>query len=491
MVLHYFLINPQYDLHRDEYLHLDQANHLAWGYLSVPPLTSWIACLIKMLGNSVFWVKFFPALFGGLTIAVVWKTIEELKGNLFALILGAIAVTFSAIMRINILFQPNSFDILAWTFLYFAVIKFINTANNKWLWMAALGFALGFLNKYNICFLLLGILPALLLSSQRKIFANRHFYLSMSLALIIILPNLIWQFQNGFPVLHHMEILRRTQLKNINRFDFLKEQALFFIGSIFIIIAAFIAFLSYAPFKKYRLFGWAYIFTLLIFIYFKAKPYYAIGLYPVLLAFGAVYLEQFFASGWKKYLRPVAILVPLLLFIPAIRLIFPILGPAEILQKEKIFKALGMLRWEDGKDHELPQDFADMLGWRELAEKVDHVYDSIGNNANTIVLCDNYGEAGAINYYSKHRDINAVSYSADYINWFPLDKKEITTVIRVKEKQEVDKEPGNVKQFFETVILTGKIDNIFAREEGTGIFLFKAPKVSINEVLKKEIAQNR
>src|SRR5687768_8510444 len=86
-LLQYVLISPEYDLQRDEYLHLDQANHLAWGYVSVPPVTSWISYLIKLLGNSVFWVKFFPALFGALTIVVVWKTIEELQGNLFALIL--------------------------------------------------------------------------------------------------------------------------------------------------------------------------------------------------------------------------------------------------------------------------------------------------------------------------------------------------------------------------------------------------------------------
>ena len=46
-ILHYALVNPVYELHRDEYLHLDQARHLAWGYYSVPPLTSWIAWLIS------------------------------------------------------------------------------------------------------------------------------------------------------------------------------------------------------------------------------------------------------------------------------------------------------------------------------------------------------------------------------------------------------------------------------------------------------------
>ena len=84
-VLQYALLNREYDLQRDEYLHLDQANHLAWGYLSVPPVTSWFSYIILLLGNSVFWVRFFPALFGALTLVIVWKTIEILKGNLSAL----------------------------------------------------------------------------------------------------------------------------------------------------------------------------------------------------------------------------------------------------------------------------------------------------------------------------------------------------------------------------------------------------------------------
>ncbi len=102
-VLQYTLISPEYDLQRDEFLHLDQGHHLAWGYISVPPVTSWISYIIHLLGNTVFWVKFFPALFGALTIVVVWKAIEELSGNLTALILGATCVFFSALLRLNTL----------------------------------------------------------------------------------------------------------------------------------------------------------------------------------------------------------------------------------------------------------------------------------------------------------------------------------------------------------------------------------------------------
>src|SRR5437868_6473669 len=119
LALHCFLINPVYDLHRDEYLHLDQARHLAWGFESVPPFTSWISLIILQFGNGFFWIKFFPALFGTLTMVVVWKAVEALKGNLFAMVLSAVSIIFSVILRLNILFQPNSFDVLCWTACYF------------------------------------------------------------------------------------------------------------------------------------------------------------------------------------------------------------------------------------------------------------------------------------------------------------------------------------------------------------------------------------
>src|SRR5919199_680474 len=149
-VLQYTLISPEYDLQRDEYLHLDQAKHLAWGYLSVPPVTSWISWCIQLLGNSVVWVKFFPALFGALTMIVVWKAIEELGGNLFALLLGAVCVLFSVLLRLNTLYQPNSLDVLCWTSVYYILIKYIHTQKNQWLYIGSVVFAIGFLNKYNI-----------------------------------------------------------------------------------------------------------------------------------------------------------------------------------------------------------------------------------------------------------------------------------------------------------------------------------------------------
>lgn len=489
-ILQYTLILPVYELHRDEYLHLDQANHLAWGYTSVPPFTSWVSWIIQLLGNSEFWVKFFPALFGALTLLVVWKTIETLKGGWFALLLASISVVFSSLIRINMLYQPNSFDILAWTMLFFTVVKFIQSGDNKWLWIAGITFAIGFLNKYNIAFLIIGLLPAILLTEHRSIFRNKQLYYALVLAFVLILPNLIWQFANGFPVFKHLDELARTQLVNVNRFDFLKEQLLFFMGSLFVIVAALVAFFIYPPFRKFRLIGFTFLFVLALFTYLKAKGYYAIGLYPILLAFGSVYHEKLLEGNRLKYLRPVAVLVPLILFLPMLQIAFPNRTPQQIRQHEKQYRDFGLLRWEDGKEHELPQDFADMLGWKELAHKVDSAATLIPDHEHLLILCDNYGQAGAINHYSQNKNIGAVSMNADYINWIRLDK-EIKHVIRIKEADDRGEELTKTQPYFESVTKAGEITNEFAREKGASIYLMRNAKVNVNTIVQKEIDERK
>lgn len=487
VLLQYVLLSSAYDLHRDEYLHLDQANHLAWGYLSVPPFTAVTACLIQLLGNSIFWIKFFPALYGALTIYVVWKAIEELNGNLFALILGATCVLFSALLRVNTLFQPNSFDILSWTCVYYALLKYLKTDHVKWLYIGATILAIGFLNKYNIGFLLIGLLPALLLTPSRKVFLNPHLYFAALLGLTMVLPNIVWQYNNHFPVFHHLKQLAETQLVHVDRFDFLKNQLLFFVGSLMVMLASFYALLFYKPFVQYRPFLFSILFTLIAFLYFKAKDYYAIGIYPIYIAFGSVFLANILQEGFRKYLQPVLLAVPILVFIPIYDVAFPNRSPAYILQHPDRYKQLGLLRWEDGKDHLIPQDFADMVGWKELASKVDSVYGSLPESERTLVLCDNYGQAGAINYYSK-RKIRAVSFNADYINWFDLSTP-YQNLIRVKEAKDASVELMETSPYFQSASLADSVANPYAREYGTSIFLFRGSKVDIRDRITDEISE--
>lgn len=485
MILQYVLVNPVYELHRDEFLHLDQAKHLAWGYHSVPPLTSWVSWLILQLGNSFFWVRFFPALFGALTIIVVWKTIEHLKGSLMACFWAAFGLTFSTLLRLNILYQPNSLDILCWTLLFYTLFRFIQSTKPKWLYLMAITFAIGFLNKYNITFCLIAMLPALLLGSQRKVFLNPHFYGALVLGLLLISPNLIWQFQHDFPVFKHLKELNDTQLVNVNRMDFVKEQFFFFLGAILMLIAAFVSFFSYPPFKPYRVLFWTYIFAIAIFIFLKAKAYYAIGLYPIFFAFGAIYLIDFCRKGWAYYLRFVVIAMILFMCWPLYRITMPSRTPADYVEAAKNKRPFSTHTWEDGKKHPISQDFADMLGWKELARKTDSVYNSLPDKAHIFIISNNYGETGAINYYTKVKGLVVHSFSTDYINWMQLGP-EIKTLIRIKEAHDTDL--THEKTLFGHIVSVAQIENPYAREKGTQILVMTQPKTDINTIIRQELA---
>ena len=484
--MQYLLINPIYELHRDEFLHLDQGRHLAWGYISVPPVTSWVSFLIKLSGNGEFWVKFYPALFGALTILLAWKITEALKGNLFALILTSISILLSPLLRINILFQPNSLDIFFWTLVYFSVIKYVITQKIKWIYFTAIAVGFGILSKYNIFFLITGLFVALLFSQHRKLFTSKHFYFATGLCFLIILPNIIWQVNNKFPTYFQLKELGETQLVHVSRTGFLKDQVLYFFNSFFIIVAAFVGFIRYVHFKRFRFLLVGYIITIFLFTILKAKSYYAIGLYPVLIAFGSVYLQSLFQPPKRYFLKIISISIVLIFAIPFLLSSFPVKSPQLITEKGMFINKPGSFKWEDGKPHNLPQDFADMLGWKMITAIVDSAYDVVGEKQNTLVFCANYGQAGAINYYSKFANINAISFNADYINWIPLDQpvRHIILVTEPDESEQIQK----LKALFEKVILLGQNNNQYSREYKASIYLLQNAKTNINALIQKAIA---
>ena len=145
-------------------------------------------------------------------------------------------------------------------------------------------------------------------------------------------------------------------------------------------------------------------------------------------------------------------------------------------------------KWREGvfpKDHALPQDFADMLGWKILAEKVDSIASSLPHPEQTLILCDNYGQAGAINYYKKNDKIRANSFNADYINWFDPDMK-ITDVILVKEMDDEDKERTKEIPFFEKVYLAHKRIDPLAREQEISIYVLRSAKIDVQKRIQEE-----
>lgn len=484
----YFLIHPSFDLQRDEYLHLDLANHPAWGYMSVPPVTSWIAMVIRFLGNDMFWVKFFPALFGAFTMFFGWKIAEELGGKLFARVLVALAVLFSVTLRINTLFQPNSFEIMAWTAAFYFLVRYLHRGTAINLYKLAFVFAIAFLNKYNVMFPMAGIGLAWLLLPQRRLLWTPHLAGAVVLFLVLIAPNIYWQVSHGVPFIKHMRELADSQLVNMERSNFIKEQLLFFMHPLFLVVLAIIGFFRFTAFSPYRMFPLGILITLCIYIWFHAKGYYAAGLYPALWAFGAVYLDQLTRTR-NRFWRPVTVGLVLVLFIPFLLIAFPYASAENMAASPEKYRKLGLLRWEDGKEHALQQDFADMLGWREMAYLTDSAVSLVKEKDQTLIIADNYGQAGAVNYHGTS-GLRAVSFNADYLYWFPVGKP-LKHIVRIISESDFLKDTTLKEErgFCDTMILVGEVKAAYARERATKVFVMKNLKGDVWPVIKKEIEE--
>lgn len=469
--LPFLLSHPAFELHRDEYLYYQQGQHLDFGFLENPPLIGLLAYLSSLFGGSFFWIKFWPSLFGALTLWVTVRITKELGGNFFAQIVAGLGVLFSAYMRIHFLFQPNFLDIFFWTLSAYFLIRFINTKQNRYLYPLAITLALGWWSKYSVLFFIAALFLSLVLTPYRKLFLNKHLWLAAGLAFLLILPNLIWQWSHNWPLLHHMNELRETQLQYINKTDFIKEQFLFLLPVLFVWLGGLVWLFRHAA---YRIVAFLYLGVLLLLMLGSGKGYYALGAYPMLLAAGSVWLEEI--TRTKKAFRYAAVMFIVLLSLLFIPLLLPLQAPQQMAvsnQKWGLGK-IGLLKWEDQQNHPLQQDFADMLGWKELTQKSERLFQQLPDTTkvNTIVYCRNYGQAGALKYYAKDDYFRrkVISDNGTFLLWIP-DRVYFKNLIFVGRRMP-DKD-DEVFQHFEKVTVVDSVTNPLSRQYDDKIIFFQ------------------
>ena len=475
LIIH-FLTNTNYELHRDAFLYLALGDHLDWSFMSVPPAIAVLGNIPRFLfGDSVFSIRLFPALIGAVNIVIIGMIIRNLVGKTWAILLGCSAYILSpAFLRSNTLFQPVSFNQFFWLLTTFFIVKLLQTKNPKFWIHLGITWGLGFLTKYSIAFLVVSFFIALALTKDRKLYRSRYFIFGSSIAFLIILPNLIWQFNHNFPVAHHMTELSASQLVNVRLMDFLSAQLLMNFSNLVVWLFGLVFLLFLKPGKPYRVIGYTYLVVLLIFIVLRGKPYYALGIYPVLFAFGGLALEQYL-TGRLRFAKPAILallMITLLPMLPYSLPVFPLEKMISYGEFSRNYGGEGALRWEDGRIYSLPQDYADMVGWKELADIVIQTYQSMPDSERAVcaIFGENYGEAGSIKFHSKKHGLpEPISFSGSFLFWAPdsFDKKILIYV---------NDDTADVAYYFSTVEKVGQITNPYARESGMPVWLCKNPR---------------
>ena len=324
---------------------------------------------------------------------------------------------------------------------------------------------------------------------------NRHFIGAAIVALIIFLPNLLWQLNHHLPVITHMKTLQKLQLDYNKPSDFIKEELMVNGIALFVWLTGFIFLLFSTRLHKFQFIGFAFILIFAFLLVMNGKDYYLFGAYPMLFAAGGFGFERWLkASGYA--LRG---LVIALFTIPNL-LLFPIVLPVLSLNQTVAFfkftnQHLPFLRfiatWEDHKVHATTQDYADMLGWDEMTALVAKAWQSLTpeQQKHAEIYADNYGEAGAIHHLGKPYNLpDVISLNSSFTLWAP-DHLVAQYIIYVD-----DQGGGSIDTFkacLESYRKVGEVENPLAREKGTAVYILVHPCPALNERYTKELAKKR
>lgn len=424
VLLVHLLTNRAYGYFRDELYFIACARHLDWGYVDLAPLSAVLLRIeLALFGTSLFALRVFPAIAGALTIALTGAFARELKGGPWAVALSCIAALCAPIyLGVGNFYSLNVYEPLLWTGCAYLLTRIINGGPSRlWLWFGVIA-GLGLENKHSIAFFVAALIAGILLTSERHQFAQPWFWFGGLIALLIAMPNVIWQIQHGWPTWVLLQNVAHSQ-KNVvlTPTQFFAQQILLMNPATFPVwFGGLVWLLLSRDGGRYRPLGIAYIIALAEFILMHGKNYYLAPAYPMLFAAGGVAIEHLFAIR-LRWLKPALALVMIVTGALLAPLVLPILSP------ERLVAYMGAIHFEPPRTETshtaaLPQLFADQFGWQEMVHSIARVYHTLSpeDQKRAAIFCQNYGEAGAVDFFGPRYGLPpAISGHQNYFLWGP------------------------------------------------------------------------
>jgi hypothetical protein len=406
------LTSTRYGYFRDALYYLACGEHLALGYVDQPPLIALIAWITRhTIGTSLPALMFWPALAGAGRIVLTAAFARELGAKKFGTVFAAVlAATPGVWYVIDHQFAMNALESLFWTGCAYAILRMIRTGDARW-WLAFGAISgLGLENKYSVAVFAFALLFGLLLTPQRKLLFSPWLFAGGAVALLIFLPNLIWNIQHHWPFLELMRNIRASGRDVIlSPGQFVWQQFLIMNpnSGIYWILGVLFYFFARTA-RAYRAFGWAFVVTFAFFLLAHGKNYYSAPMYTIVFAGGALAVDHLFRGVWfagrsglRKVLQTALVVLAILGVFPLLPAVLPIL-PVDAYLRYQEHLPIAVPRSEHGHmGAPLPQHYADEFGWQEMVAATAQVYHSLTpqEQTKTAIFANNYGEAGAIDFF--------------------------------------------------------------------------------------------
>jgi len=477
-VLHTILYRG-YGFFRDELYFIACSKHLAWGYVDQPPGVAVLAWLGRHLfGDNLFAVRFFSIVFVSLLIILVGLTARAMGGSRFAMALACLC-TFAVPQYFGTWLNTDMFMTLGWAACaWIAARVFSGESPRLWIWFGVFA-GLALQGKHAMVFFGLAFLLGLILTKQRRYLAGPWLWIGGFMAFLIALPNIIWESRHNWATYELLSNIAHSD-KNVvlNPWRYLASNILSF--TVLPSIIAFVG-LGWLLFtdrgKPFRALGWTWVISYALMILLKGKDYYLTPVYSTLFAAGSAgiarWIDGFRNPLSRKFAKPLLFASTLLGSMVG----WPFAMPMMPVEKFIAYEAELGIKPSSAEHTQLamlPQQYADQFGWPEMTAQVAKVYDSIPEleRKDCGILTQNYGEAGAIDYFGRAYDLPpAISGHQNYFYWGPRGYTGSCLVIIGRTREQL-------RQQYETVIEEGEIYHPYAMpfENHRGIWIVRGPK---------------
>ena len=443
-----------YGFHRDEFLYFAMGRHLRLFAMDFPPFIAMAAQVARAFGDSLVVIRLLPALAAAGIVVITALIVHELHGGRFAQVLACIAVLVSPLfLRAGNLFQPVVFDQLWWTLALYALARIANRKGavpSDWLLLGA-ACGLGLLTKFIILVLWGSVFVALLLTPLRRSLRTRWPWLALLLALVIGAPSISGQIRLGLPVMSQMSDLQSSQLARVDGADFMLGQVMMFGPAFLLALTGAVCLLGHRSFAPQRALGWACVIGFAAILVLRGKPYYAGPVYPALFAAGAAALEGMTRAA---FYRAASLGLIVLYGVITLPIGLPILPPGPMARYATALGLTAATTTNTGVVLELPQDYADMLGWEQQVAAVARVFATLTppEREQAVLMASNYGEAGALDFFGpKYGLPPAVAPLGSYWFFGPGKKSGLVVI-------SVGSPPEDLQVFFRSVSLVATVN---------------------------------
>jgi hypothetical protein len=447
----------QYGYHRDELYFRVIGRHLSWGYVDEPPLTPLLGrAATTLFGDSLMAFRLPAILCAAATLVVVALIVRELGGGRGAQVLATAGLAVTGAVLLGHTLATATVDVVFWLLAILFACRALLRGRPRWWLAVGITAGLGSYNKQLVALLLVGLAAGLLIGGPRRELREPWLWAGAAIALVLALPNIVYQITHGWPQLEMARAIARNKGHD-DRVTFVPLQlALLGLPSAAIWIIGLVRVLRDEGWRPVRALAWAYLVACLLTLVSGGQPYYPVGLLIFLYAAGSVVVARWAGRRRARWVWPIAAVVlsaatTLVVALPLIPL--SSLGSTVV---PAVSSVVG-----------------DQVGWPVYAREVAAVVDGLpaADRAHAVVLTANYGEAGALDRYGV---ANVYSGHNELYNYGP--PPESTTVVVV-----VGMDPAALATAFATCVTTGELDNragVDNEEQGVPIRVCRGPRAS-------------